>query len=188
MWFLAQWQIDCWSSVLFLHCDLAKREYFVPTRKTMDWWGRGGNAERALKKRFHIFLKSPMLEKPISFLRKISVLPKVYATKGPTDWKHKCVFQNTNVFCQSKRKSVLIQNTFVFCHMPDNCYCICTYCYANNSKYYERWPPPTSAAPSGTVGIILAPPFPRSGSGCGVGGMMWGRGGVGGIIALMVAS
>ncbi len=83
-----------------------------------------------------------MLEKPISFLRKNSVLPKMYSTNRPHRLKtqmcfakHKCVLQNTNVFCQSKHKSLLNQNTFVFCHAPDNCYRICTYCYANNSEY-----------------------------------------------------
>ena len=101
-----------------------------------------------------------MLEKPISFWENIVSFRKCIQQTGPTDWKHKCVLQNTNLFCQSKQKSVLNQNTFVFCYTPGNCYCICTYCYANNSKYYERWTPPTSAAPSATVSAMLAPPSP----------------------------
>jgi hypothetical protein len=69
--------------------------------------------------------------------------------------KQKCVLQNTNVFCQTKHIFVLNQNTYVFCHTPDNCYHICTYCHAIISKYYERWPPPTSAAAlSATVGSM----------------------------------
>ena len=74
--------------------------------------------------------------------------------------KQKCFLQNTNVLCQSKHICVLNQNTFVFCHTPENC-CHGTYWYANISKYYERWPPPTSATPSATVGAVLAPsPLP----------------------------
>ena len=32
----------------------------------------------------------------------------------------------------------VLQNTLVFCHMPNNCYHICTYCYANNRKYSRK--------------------------------------------------
>ena len=42
------------------------------------------------------------------------------------------------------------------CHMPGNCYHICTYCYANYKKddlHPHR--PPTSAAPSATVGAAV---------------------------------
>ena len=89
-----------------------------------------------------------MLEKPISFLRKLVTFRKCIKQTGPTDRKHKCFLQNTNVFCQSKHICVLNQNTFVFCHTPDNCYHSCTYCHANNIKYYTKddlhphWPPP----------------------------------------------
>ncbi len=62
-----------------------------------------------------------MLELPISFLRKLLSFLKCIQQTGPTDWKHNCVLQNTNVCCQSKHICVLNQNTVVFCHMHDNC-------------------------------------------------------------------
>jgi hypothetical protein len=55
--------------------------------KTLDWEKKGGailnTHQKQVLARFHIFLKSPMLEKPIAFLRKISALP--YQQIGPTD-------------------------------------------------------------------------------------------------------
>jgi hypothetical protein len=47
----------------------------------------GGNTERAQKNvlaRFHFFLKSPMLEKPISFLRNFVSFRKRFQQTGPT--------------------------------------------------------------------------------------------------------
>ena len=49
------------------------------------------------------------------------------------------------------------ENTKVFCHMPD-CYHICTYCSANTSTKDDADLNPTSAAPSVTVGPMLASP------------------------------
>ena len=164
---------------LFLHCHkyYSTYEFLIPwLRHPFFCWGpleetglggKGGGQcwMRTIKMvlaGFHIFLKSLMLEKPISFLRQLASFWKCILQTGPTDWKHKCVLQYTIVLCQSKHICVLNQNTFVFCHTPGNCYHICRYYHANNSKYllYKRWPPPTSAAPFATVGTMLAPPSP----------------------------
>ena len=57
------------------------------------------------------------------------------------------------MFCQSKHICASNQNTFVFCHMPDNCYHICTYCQqiiVSTMKDYlppHRPPPLTLSAP-----------------------------------------
>jgi hypothetical protein len=70
-----------------------------------------------------------------------------------------CFAKHKYVFCQSKHICVLNQNTFMFCHTPDNCYHICIYCSANNSKYpmkddlHPHQPPPLP---------ILAPCWRRS--------------------------
>ncbi len=85
-----------------------------------------------------LFFKSPMLEKPISFLRKLVSFRKCFQQIAPTDWKHVLFFQNTIVFSkhflfrqntfQKCFESILPQNTFVFCHKPNNCYhIICKY-------------------------------------------------------------
>jgi hypothetical protein len=51
---------------------------------------RGGHywtrTKKMLLARFHIFLKSPMLEKPISFLRKLVSFQKCFQQIAPTDW------------------------------------------------------------------------------------------------------
>jgi hypothetical protein len=78
---------------------------------------------------------------------KISVLPKVFSTNSPNRLKTlpKCFGKTLSVLAE--HLSVL-QNTLVFCHTPNNCYHICTYCYANNRKYsmkddlHPQRPPP----------------------------------------------
>ena len=69
----------------------------------MDWGGEGGVDTTQTKKmvlaQFHIFLKSPMLEKSISFLQKLVSFRKCIQQTGPTYWKHLSVLQNTKVFC-----------------------------------------------------------------------------------------
>jgi len=84
----------------------------------------------------------------------ISVLLKVYSTNRPHRLKtqmcfakQKCVLQNTNVFCQSKHICVLNQNTFVFCHTPDNCYHICTYCQQIIVSTMKDYLPPHQSPP-----------------------------------------
>ncbi len=100
---------------------------------------KGGAILRAHQKKIlAIFLKSPMLEKPISFLRKLVSFQKCIRKTGPTDWKYfwKC-FGNSNTFESVLPKlntfeiyllALFTQNTFVFCHTPNNCYHICTMC------------------------------------------------------------
>ena len=54
----------------------------------MDWGGEGGVDTTQTKKmvlaQFHIFLKSPMLEKSISFLQKLVSFRKCIQQTGPT--------------------------------------------------------------------------------------------------------
>ncbi len=64
-------------------------QYWMRTKKVVLAW-------------FHIFFKSPMLEKPISFLRKLVSFWKCIQQTGPTDWKQKKVFwQSNKVFCKT---------------------------------------------------------------------------------------
>ena len=98
------------------------------------WIGKkgGGNTERALKNGFGVipyFLEIADVGEAYLIFEIISVLPKVHSSNRPHRLKtqmcvakQKCVLQNTNAFCQSKHICVLNQNTFVFCHTPDNCY------------------------------------------------------------------
>ena len=55
---------------------------FTTTLENLDWEKRGGAILRTTQKknlaRFHIFLKLPMLVKPISFLRKFVSFQKCF--------------------------------------------------------------------------------------------------------------
>jgi len=58
--------------------------------ETLDWGKKGGGNTEGAKKnilaRFHIFLKSPMLEKPISFVRELVSFRKCFQQiLAPTD-------------------------------------------------------------------------------------------------------
>jgi hypothetical protein len=71
----------------------------------------GGAILRAQQKkilaRFHDFLKLPMFEKPISFLRKVSVLQKVFSTKNSQQIENTFGFAKTLSVLAKLFKSVL---------------------------------------------------------------------------------
>ena len=132
----------------FLHALSKSHENRYPTQRSCwqsTWvtWGRhglekrGGNTEGATKKDFGAipyFLEITFVGDAHLIFEKIIVLPKVISTNNsPNNWKNFLFFQNTfflakhfskvfwKCFVATKHKS------FVFCHMPNNCYHICTY-------------------------------------------------------------
>ena len=132
----------------------SKGFFWTIVRKTMDWGGGGWEqcwtrTKKMVLAQFHIFLKSPMLEKPISFLREISVLPKVYLTNRPHRLKTQMCFadQSTKVFWIKTLLHFAIRLTIVFTSARTVMQIMVS------TTLYKRWPSPTSAAPSATGGV-----------------------------------
>jgi hypothetical protein len=75
----------------FFWCALSIAPPFFPNQvgDTGLGWGKGGGYTECAQKnglaRFHIFLKSPMFEKLISFLRKLVSFRKYIEQTCPTD-------------------------------------------------------------------------------------------------------
>ena len=78
--------------------------------------------------RFDFFLKSPNVGEA---LRKLVSFQKCFQQNSPNRLKTLSVFSKHFLFRQNTFQkcfeSILLQNTFVFCHTPTNCYHICPY-------------------------------------------------------------
>ena len=91
----------------------------LATRKTLDWEKKGGgNTECALKSLFgwdSIFSWNRLCWRSLShFWEKLVSFRKCKVQQtGPTDWKHRCVLQNKNVYCKTQMYFAK-QNTFLF--------------------------------------------------------------------------
>ena len=132
----------------FLHALSKSHENQYPTQRSCwqsTWvtWGRhglekrGGNTEGATKKRFWrdpIFSWNHLCwRRPSHFWENYCLLKVISTNNSPNNWKNFLFFQNT--FFLAKHFSKVFwkcfvatkHKTFVFCHMPNNCYHICTY-------------------------------------------------------------
>ena len=131
----SDWKVSVWSGEETYHTLYSLLQLLVAgknmflykllqrwSRKTLDWEG-------ALA-RFHNFLEIANVGEAYLIFEKISVLPKVFSTNSPKRLKTLSVFSKHFLFWQNTFQkcfeSVLPQNTFVFCHTPNNCYHICT--------------------------------------------------------------